>query len=75
MDMNKDGIISLEEYTKLCEACNMTAEVAKMMFDMIDKNHDGKLELKEVLAITNKFWFDRNDVMLTQMQPAELLMS
>ena len=58
MDTNKDGKLSLEEYTKVCEASNMKAEFAKFMFDKIDKNHDGKVEVKELIAMGDKFWFD-----------------
>ena len=61
MDTNKDGTISLEEYTKICEASKMGAEVAKFTFDAIDKNHNGKVELKELSAMGDRFWFARDE--------------
>lgn len=64
MDTNKDGTISLEEYTKICEASKMGAEVAKFTFDAIDKNHDGKVQLKELYAMGDRFWFDRDENVL-----------
>lgn len=57
IDTNDDGTISLVEYTKICEASNMTADIAKATFDAIDKNHNGKVELKELAALDDKFWF------------------
>ena len=61
MDTNKDGKISLEEYTKVCVANNQTAEVAEFVFKAIDKNHNGTVELKELIASHERFLFDRGD--------------
>ena len=62
VDTNKDGTISLSEYTKILEARNVTADVAKMVFDSIDANNNGKIELEELLGISRKFWFSPEPV-------------
>ena len=61
MDTNKDGKLSLEEYSKVCVAQGQTAELAEFVFKGIDKNHNGTIELKELLAWQDKFLFDRGD--------------
>ena len=58
MDINKDGKLTLEEYTKVAEASNMPAESVKFYFDAMDKNHNGKIEVMEVVAMGHKFWFE-----------------
>ena len=62
MDTNKDGKISLEEYTKVCVANKQTAEVAEFVFKAIDKNHNGTVELKELIASYERFLFDHGQV-------------
>ena len=62
VDTNKDGTISLSEYTKILEARNVTADVAKMVFDSIDANNNGKIELEELLGVSRKFWFSPEPV-------------
>ena len=57
VDTNDDGTISLAEYTKILQACNMSAEVAEMIFKAVDKNNNGKAEFKELAAMGEKFWF------------------
>ena len=50
--------LSLEEYIKVGEAGKMSAEMAKVKFDTMDKNHNGKIDVKDVIAIGHKFWFE-----------------
>ena len=58
LDTNKDGILSLDEYTKLLQSCNITdPEIAKAVFNSIDANHDEKIEIKELYELSDKFWF------------------
>lgn len=45
LDTDKDGLIDLEEYTKLLQSCNVTGpKIAQAAFDSLDANHDGKIE-------------------------------
>ena len=49
LDTNRDGTISLVEYTKLFQSCNIPdPEIAKAVFDSIDADHDGKIQIKEL---------------------------
>ena len=58
LDTNKDGTISLVEYTKLLQSCNIPdPEIAKAVFDSIDADHDGKIQIKELYDLSKKFWF------------------
>ena len=62
VDTNDDGTISVEEYGKVLQASNMKPEGAKVIFDLIDKNHNGKIEMKELVAISNAFYFSFDPV-------------
>ena len=58
LDTNRDGTLSLVEYTKLLQSCNITdPEIAKAIFDSIDANHDGMIQIKELYDLSDKFWF------------------
>lgn len=57
LDTNKDGTVSLTEYSKLLESQGMDPGVAKTVFDSVDANHNGKIEVKELFALSEKFWF------------------
>lgn len=56
LDINDDGAISLDEYIKVMEACNMNAETAKTIFQFADKNNDGRIQIREMEALGEKFW-------------------
>ena len=40
------------------KACNQSAQIADIVFDMADKNDDGKIQIKEMQKYTDNFWFD-----------------
>ena len=55
-------ISSLSEYSKTLQACNMGPEVAKAVFNAVDKNNDRKIDPKELVAMGEKFWFSLEPV-------------
>ena len=58
LDTNRDGTLSLVEYTKLLQSCNIEdPEIAKAVFDSVDANHDGKIQIEELYEVSDKFWF------------------
>ena len=58
LDTNRNGTISLTEYTKLLQSCNIAdPEIAKAVFDSMDPNHDGKIQITELYDLSDKFWF------------------
>lgn len=61
VDTNHDGTITLDEYTKVTKACNFGDDAASVAFETIDKNHNGKLERKELNEHEFKFWFTVED--------------
>ena len=60
-DTNRDGFISLDEYEVIQRALHFEPGVAKTAFDIIDKNHDGKLSREELNEQDFNFWFTLDD--------------
>ena len=56
-DTNQTGFIELDEYERLLLAANYDAGSAKIVFDIVDANHDGKISRKELRNYNTKFWF------------------
>ncbi|VDM35760.1 unnamed protein product [Hydatigera taeniaeformis] len=52
MDLDKSGTISLDEVLSAIQAFNMPASIslARQIFDSVDSNRDGEIDLKEFLA-------------------------
>ena len=58
LDTNRDGTISLVEYTKLLQSCNVEdPEIAKAVFSSVDTDRDGKIQIQEFYDVSEKFWF------------------
>ena len=60
-DTNRDGFLQLDEYETVQTAIGFDAGTAKTAFDVIDKNHDGKLSRDELNEHDFNFWFTLND--------------
>ena len=58
VDKNHDGFVTKEEYHAIMKACNVTPEMADARFNAMDKDKNGKIELKELSEAEEKFWFD-----------------
>ena len=62
MDTNRDGTVSLGEFTtvmKIAYSCD--DKEAEATFRRMDTNKNGKLEREELTDYELKFWFDLND--------------
>ena len=64
VDINRNGSLSLEEYSKVMSACNFAASSA---FMVLDKNRDGRVERSELNEQQYKFWFSVEDAHLEGM--------
>ena len=58
VDKNHDGTISLDEFRTVMKACNAPQEMVEARFKAMDKNNNGKIELKELIETEEKFWFN-----------------
>lgn len=56
-DTTGDGCLTLDEYTTLLKACNFGADLAKTVFETVNKNHDGKVSLQDLNDYAANFWF------------------
>ena len=56
VDRNHDGNLTWEEYKSVMEACGFDEATARGVFDMIDKNKNGKIDRKELQSTDVKFW-------------------
>lgn len=56
-DTNHDGFITLDEYEKVLNASHFDAGTTKIVFDTIDKNHNGKISRKELKDYNFDFWY------------------
>ena len=61
VDTNRNGFLELNEYEKMMKASNFDAGTARMAFDVIDANHDGKLSRQELFDYNAKFWYYPDD--------------
>ena len=61
VDQNHDGHVTLEEYKIFMEASDHKSDVAEATFKVLDKNKNGKIERKELIAGAVKFWCDLHD--------------
>ena len=61
VDQNHDGHVTLEEYKIFMEASDHKADVAEATFKVLDKNKNGKIVRKELIAGAVKFWCDLDD--------------
>ena len=61
MDINHDGVVTLDEYRIVLKVCNFSAEEAEAGFRAMDTNKNGKVELKELIDHELNYWFPRND--------------
>ena len=61
VDKNHDGCLTFEEYKMIVVSSNFDEEAAKATFNMLDKNKNGKIERKEYLASSVKFWCTLED--------------
>ena len=52
MDSDKSGTLSMDEVMSAVQAFNMpvSTSLAKQIFDSVDTNRDGEIDLKEFLA-------------------------
>ena len=58
VDQNHDGCINWDEYKIVMEASGFPEESARGTFELLDKNKNGKIERKELIAADIKFWCD-----------------
>lgn len=56
-DTNRDGFLTVDEYEKVLKATHFDAGTAKIIFDVIDENHDGKISRQELKNYNFNFWF------------------
>ena len=61
LDINHDGVVTLDEYQIVLKACNFSAEEAEMGFRAMDANKNGKVELKELIDYELNYWNSLND--------------
>ena len=65
VDTNKDGWVTLEEFTVMCQAhARVDDAKCKIAFDIIDQNKDGVLSRKEYVDTYFDFFFSNNDINL-----------
>ena len=55
---NHDGFVTRDEFHTVMKACNVSTRIADARFNAMDKNKNGKIELKELSEADEKFWFD-----------------
>ena len=58
VDKNHDGFVTRDEFHAIMKACNVTTEMADARFNAMDKNKNGKIELKELSEAEENFWFE-----------------
>ena len=56
-DTNKNGFVSLDEYRRIFQACNLPESVADETFKVADANHDGKFDRQELNIYNYEFKF------------------
>ena len=61
VDTNHDGSLTLDEYRTVMSACNFDPSAADATFKILDKNKNGKVEIKELNEHEFKFWFALED--------------
>ena len=61
VDTNHNGFLELNEYEKMMTSSNFDAGTAKIAFEIIDVNHDGRLSRQELLDHIAKFWYYPDD--------------
>ena len=61
-DTNKDGFVTLDEYRRIFQACNLPESAADEAFKVADTNHDGKLDREELNNYEFKFWFETGPI-------------
>ena len=61
-DTNKDGFVTLDEYRRIFQACNLPESAADEAFKVADANNDGKLDREELNNYEFKFWFETGPV-------------
>ena len=59
MDSNHDNDVSFDEFRVFVEAVGVSSEDAKMSFDMIDQDGNGKLSKKEISEAFAHYLFDK----------------
>mmetsp|Transcript_17202 Transcript_17202/g.28129 ORF Transcript_17202/g.28129 Transcript_17202/m.28129 type:complete len:204 (+) Transcript_17202:104-715(+) len=63
IDLNKDGVVSLDEYKALVTSVfpDLSDDDIQYGFDMIDENKDGVLSQSEVSIAWARYYFDGDD--------------
>merc|ERR1712137_219861 len=61
LDVNKDGVISFDEYRALVIPLGVSEEDCKFGFKMIDANGDGTLSPDEFAEACARYYFDKDD--------------
>ena len=57
VDINEDGVVTLDEYTLIFKAYNMDETAAAEGFATLDKDKNGKLDVNEIPSRHSKFWW------------------
>jgi len=61
IDTSGDGFIQREEFRRWFYMIHQSAEDADKVFDWIDLDKDGKLDLKEYMIFGEKFFFSTDE--------------
>ncbi len=58
IDNNEDGTLEAAELRRLLRACDLPDDQVRIVFDALDRDHDGSVSVPEIVAAVHEFCLD-----------------